>query len=195
MQSAEAGNQAALNEVEIAELSLHEYTEGTFIRENAQAMIGIKRADVELVAATQIVDWGKQWVLKGLITPPEHGHFDHWYEAASREHQLANGIRNTLVTVEKARDIRRLKAEVEQCRAEQQNAEAILELERTRESHLRGKLDRFRTQKPKARRPSPTLPRSSPAAPGLRGSGAGPHRPEVNVGRRNRTAGNLGLYA
>ena len=29
-------NQEALNEVEIADLSLHEYTEGTFIHDNAQ---------------------------------------------------------------------------------------------------------------------------------------------------------------
>ena len=72
---------------------------------------------------------------------------------AARERERASKTREMLFTVEKARNVKRLRAEIEQRQSEQKAAEAVLELERSREEHLRGKLDRLRQQAIRAGKP------------------------------------------
>ena len=157
VQKAEAGNLEALSQVDIADQSLREYTQGTFLHGKAQTMVEIKRAEVENVQALQLAEWRRQMFVKGIITASEKTLLVDWYGATSRELHRTNDAMQALVTDEKVKVILQLRADIELCQSEQKAAEAMLELERTREAHLRAKLDRLRQQTATAgKTPAPT---------------------------------------
>ncbi len=71
VQAAEALNRDLGNQLEIAEMTLREYTEGGWLVEHAGAELEIKGAQSQVCRAVDCVEWAKKMILKGLVAMPE----------------------------------------------------------------------------------------------------------------------------
>jgi hypothetical protein len=146
VQVAEASNQAAVNQVQTADLTQREFGDGTWWHDRFKAQLQIKQAEVELLRARQCVEWSKRMVLKGLIEMPEKVLADRWVETATRALEQCQKAMKALSSEIREKRLRSLGGDIEWSRRAQQASEAILELARAREARLGGKVDELQIQ-------------------------------------------------
>ena len=142
VQAAEARNRDLGNQLEIAEMTLHEYTEGGWLVEHARAELEIKGAQSQVCRAVECVEWAKKMILKGLLAMPEKVLAERRLEDAKADLEHARKALLAFTNGAKVRTILALRDKIERRRAEKWATEMFLRLERARETRLQQEIDR-----------------------------------------------------
>ncbi len=136
IRGAEADYHAAQLALEVAELAVTEYKEGTFVQNHATVLGEIKLAEANLARAEDRLEWTQRMYEKGYTSLAEKVTEELNLKSSRFALELAQSKLNILLNYTKARTIKSLTAVVETARASELAKRAAIERERSARQKL-----------------------------------------------------------
>lgn len=134
---AEADLEQAKKTLEVAEIAVHEYTEGTFPQETQSAEGQIKLAESDLVRAQERMEWSDRMVQIGYVTPAQNTADKLTLQKTEFTLQEAKTKLSVLQRFTKEKQLKDLQANVEKAISDKLAKESTYKLEKTKEEKLK----------------------------------------------------------
>ncbi len=137
-------------ELEVAEITLEEYVNGTFAKELKEAEVAISLAEEELQRADEYLQYSKKLNSLGYITNAQLHADEFAVEKAQLELSKATVTRDALANFTYHKQVKEKEGAIEKAKATLSQAEEILAVEESRLSQLQESLDRCTIRAPQS---------------------------------------------
>lgn len=144
-------------------MALKEYQDGTYLQDKAAIERDIRRAESNLVVASDHLDNVTKLFQKGTASKAQKVSAELAFQETRFAFELANSKLNTLQNITKPNTVKRLISEVERSRSQELAANEILELRRTQADRTRQQVNHCRITAPCDGRVVNVAPPAGPA--------------------------------